>query len=80
MSEIWAGPFCDSRESAKSTVKSVSEEGHTYLFCYAFERMNTSKRTEIERTGKSFFLLFCMYQCTKLLTKCEDSNNGASVV
>ena len=57
-SEIWAGPFCDPRESAKSTVKSVSEEGHTYFFCYAFERMNISIRTETERTGKSFFFSF----------------------
>ena len=62
-SEIRAGPFCD-RESAKSTVKSVGGDGggdvishlcQIFFFGYAFERMNTSKMTEIERTGKNFF-------------------------
>ena len=53
--EIRAGPFCD-RESAKSTVKKKWGGSPSFAFfffsCYAFERMNTSKVTQIERSGK----------------------------
>ena len=83
-SEIQAGPFCD-RESAKSTVKRVCMGGggwrgggwsvishlcQIFLFCYAFKRMNTSKMTEIERTGKKVFSIFIYH----VLNDCKCEN------
>ena len=73
-SKIQAGPFCD-WESAKSAVKKqnkiagVGVEEHDlpplpdYFSCYAIERMNTSKMTEIERIRKKCFYV----SCTKLM-------------
>ncbi len=52
----------------------MSEEGHTYFFCYAFERMNISKMTQTEKTG-FVFMYHVLNDC-----KCEDSNDGAFVV
>ena len=49
------------------------------IFCYAFQRMNTSRLTQTERTGKSVYFNFFMYHVLNDC-KCEDSSDGAFVV
>ena len=55
-----------------------------FSFCYTFERMDTCKITQIERTGGGggggvFLFLNYIYPVLNDC-KCEDSNYGAFVV